>query len=396
MDHDKLRKLTNRGWNTWYTPSMTSHVLLPYGFCIGLCFKSRSEPKVIRFLKVGDRDLRPAERSWDGAYTRLSFSAGSTKITVESAEKDGEQFLLVTPGEGEGPAPALVIEASLLWGRPGSVFLKDGRLGAEFADGKRVDIYTTGRKDGFVHALGSCPCVSVTLDGPVAVATVPVTVGHARGVMDSARAAVLGQEAGYGADAEVYRAMRSCLAWNTVYDPEHDRICTPVNRNWSEGNGGYVLFEWDTFFAALMCGMDNRELALLNAFAITDEMTDDGFVPNFAVSNGGKSRDRSQPPVGAMTVLRLWERFREDWFVKEMFAPLYRWNTWFHERRRLPGGAMCWGSDDYISQSGMKNETTDVGNLQGAKYESGLDNSPMYDGAVLTPRRAICFWRTWV
>ena len=381
MTYDELRKRTNVGWNTWFSSSMTSHVLLPYGFCIGLCFKSFSEGRVLRNLKDGDHALRPGDRSWDGAYTCLSFETGGARITVESAAKNGEQYLLVTP-EGKPPrAPVLVIEASVLWGRPGTVFQKDGRLGAVLDDGKEIEVFTTGKRDPFVPSQGICPCICVTLDEPVAVSTVPAAVPETRSILDAARAAVWAQAEAYGENAEAFAAMRACLAWNTVFDPKNDRILTPVSRHWSEGNGGYVLFEWDTYFAALMCGLGSRELAYLNAFAITNEITEAGFVPNFALASGGKSWDRSQPPVGAMVALRLWEQFREDWFVKEIFPALYRWNTWFWEHRRLPDGTFCWGSDRFASGNGLGNETADIGNLQGAKYESGLDNSPMYDDA---------------
>ncbi len=71
--------------------SMTAHVLLPYGFCIGLNFKDFADSGLIRNLKVGDHGLRPGSRSWDGAYTSLTFRAGRTEITVESASRDGEQ-----------------------------------------------------------------------------------------------------------------------------------------------------------------------------------------------------------------------------------------------------------------------------------------------------------------
>ena len=171
------------------------------------------------------------------------------------------------------------------------------------------------------------------------------------------------------------------MAWDTVYEPEHDRICSPVSRNWSESFGGYVLFDWDTYFAALLSQFGSRELAYLNAFAITNEATEDGFVPNFGAADGVKSRDRSQPPVGAMTVLRLWERFGDDWFVREIFPALIRWNTWFAVHRTLPDGTMCWGSEKFVPRAGRYFEVNDLANLQGAKFESGLDNSPMYDDA---------------
>ena len=93
--------------------------------------------------------------------------------------------------------------------------------------------------------------------------------------------------------------------------------------------------------------------------------------------------------MGSLVVLRLWERFRDDWVVREIFPALYRWNTWFYENRTLPDGTMCWGSSRTSAKNGTYFELHNVGDLQGAKYESGLDNSPMYDDAVFDPERQI-------
>ena len=389
MTCEELRKNANRGWNTWYSASMTAHALLPYGFCIGLCFKDFAESGLIRDLKVGDRRLRPGPRSWDGTYTSLTFRAGKVEITVESTARDGEEYILVTPvGKAIRP-PALVIEASLLWGKPGTLRSRNGQIGASFADGREIAVLTTGRRDPYVYPDARTPCLSVTLDGPVAVSTAPAAADEVRAMLDEARAAVIAEEAAYGENAGAYQAMRSCLAWDTIYEPEHDRVCSPVSRSWSESWGGYVLFDWDTYFAALMSQFGSRELAYLNAFAITDEATEEGFVPNFGASDDNKSRDRSQPPVGSLVVLRLWERFRDDWFVAAIFPALYRWNTWFCEHRTLDDGTMCWGSVKFPPRNGRYFEVNSIGDLQGAKFESGLDNSPMYDGAAFDEARGL-------
>ena len=83
MNYSELKRNTNRGWNTWYSPSMTAHALLPYGFGINLAFKDFAEPGMIRNLKVGDHGLRPGSRSWDGSYTTLNFFAGKTEIVQQ-------------------------------------------------------------------------------------------------------------------------------------------------------------------------------------------------------------------------------------------------------------------------------------------------------------------------
>ena len=389
MTYDVLRKTANRGWNTWFSPSMTTHALLPYGFAIGLCFRDYADVRLVRNLKVGDCGLRPGSRSWDGAYTSLTFRLGRTEVTVESTAREGEQYILVTPSGDPVRAPAMIVEASLLWGKEGTVFKREGKLGASFADGREIRVYTDGVPGDYVPAGANVPCLSMSLSAPAAVSTAPATVSEIRSMLDRAKAAALAEETAWGENAGAYQAMRSCLAWDTIYEPEHDRICSPVSRSWSEGWGGYVLFDWDTYFAALMSQFGSRELAWLNAFAITNEATEEGFVPNFGASDGVKSRDRSQPPVGSLVVLRLWERFGDDWAVKELFPALFRWNTWFRERRTLPDGTLAWGSVSFKPVSGRWFEEHDTGNLQGAKFESGLDNSPMYDGAPFDPERGL-------
>ena len=381
MNYEELRKKTNTGWNTWYSMSMTAHVLLPYGFGILLMFKDFAEAEVIRDLKVGVHDLRPGSRSWDGRYTSLSFKAGKSDVTVESTVKDGEQYILVTPAGDPIRSPALIAEAALLWGKEGMLWNRGGRIGASFADGREVTLFTSGKKDDYTYPDAHGPYMALTLSEPVAVSTTPADADEVRKLLDEAKAAVVAEEAAYGENAGAYQAMRSCLAWDTIYEPEHDRVCSPVSRSWNQTWGGYVLFDWDTYFASLMSQFGSAELAYLNAFAITNEVTEEGFIPNFGSSDNNKSRDRSQPPVGSMVAFRLWEKFRDDWFAKEIFPALYRWNTWFFENRTLPDGTMAWGSRSYKPHTGRYYEMMDIGNLQGARFESGLDNSPMYDDA---------------
>jgi len=63
-------------------------------------------------------------------------------------------------------------------------------------------------------------------------------------------------------------AIETALGWDTIYDPSQSRVISPVSRLWSGGGGGYVLFEWDTFFAASLAASGNRELSYANAMEI--------------------------------------------------------------------------------------------------------------------------------
>ena len=61
--------------------------------------------------------------------------------------------------------------------------------------------------------------------------------------------------------------------------------------------------------------------------------------------------------------------------VQLTFDDLYRWHNWFWEnRRRPPLNLIAVGSNPNPKQPGDRPNT-----MQGARWESGMDNSPMYN-----------------
>jgi len=175
-------------------------------------------------------------------------------------------------------------------------------------------------------------------------------------------------------------AMIEAIAWNTIYKSSWPHICSPVSREWCVSAGGYVLFDWDTFFTALMVAAEDKELAYSNIRAILSEVTERGFVPNFG-SALAKSEDRSQPPVGSYCVLKIYLQHRDIGLLEESYPALKRWHEWWFKcRDGNQNGLLEWGSD-------AKGEKRwQYHNLQAAKFESGLDNSPMYDNVSFNER----------
>jgi len=182
-----------------------------------------------------------------------------------------------------------------------------------------------------------------------------------------------------GQQGPIVDAIETTLGWDTIFEPSRQRVVSPVSRVWSVDWGGYVIFDWDTFFAATMAGIGDRDLAYADVIETLRESTAQGFVPNYARPGGWSSFDRSEPPVGAITVLGLYEKFHERWFLEEAFAPLLRWNRWWSEHRDIQG-YLAWGSDG-DNRSGNLDDGS-RGTRAGAILESGLDNSPMYDTAT--------------
>jgi hypothetical protein len=383
-EYEILKQETMKGFNTWYNNNVLTYALLPEGIAFSLGFKFYNTGRVLRESLIGRfgegvEQIHPGPRSYDGSYTELTLCCADHELVVQSAVRDGRQYVLVTPVRNVKRPPTLLISAAVLWNKPGYVRLEGGRLLAK-TPARELEIFTDGKADRQMNTGLTNPWLSVELSAPVAISTGgPVNAAELRLVMEEQKKPVLDECAKYGRLSEAYNAMRTCLAWDTIYEPEKDRVCSPVSRLWSIAWGGYVLFDWDTYFSAYIASTGNRALAYANAIAITHEKTEAGFIPNFGSADDNKSRDRSQPPVGSLVVRELYRKYREKWFVNYLFDDLLTWNRWFADHRRLSNGQLCWGSDPFEGLLGCNWETEGVNNRFGAALESGLDNSPMYD-----------------
>ena len=385
MNYEILKKNTNKGWNTWNTRSVLSYSHLPEGFTVNLCIKDYSSEHILRESLVGrenknDEQIFPGARSYDGSCTQLNLKYKDLEIDVKTAVENDEQYIMVTPLKIGIRTPVLIIEACLLWGKEGSISKKNGKIYGDF-ESRRFEIFTTGNITDIKHTASLSPYIAVTLDKPLVISTAPCTLSEVQEIYDKNKALLNKANGAFGKHAESYTAMKTCLAWDTIYEPEHERICSPVSRIWNVERGGYILFDWDTYFAAIMESLENKELAFLNAIAITDEVTEKGFIPNFGSVFDLKSRDRSQPPVGSYACLEIYKRHPENWFLERVYPILLGWNRWFSEHRTTKEGYLCWGSDPFEPLSDRPEEKACIGDVFGAALESGLDNSPMYDNA---------------
>jgi hypothetical protein len=386
-----LQQRLARGWNTWNTNSVLSHVHLPHGFAVTLGLKSSGAgPHYQRdFYQANETIERPEKirlgpHADDGSYAELTLEWQSggwapdtpNRCLVQSATDGEDLVVLVTVRERAKRRPAhLYVEAGFLWNRPGVVTRAGDVLRAE-GGGRVFEVRHSARDVGDPFGTTNTPYLSVALDGKIAVYTGrPRSLAQVEAAVERRRAEHAARAAAWGANAEVFSAMQTILAWNLVYDPEHDRAISPVSRLWNANWGGYVLFDWDTYFAAFMYSLYDEDRAHANAVEMTKGWTRRGFVPNFASAYRLKSEDRSQPPVGSLVVLEIHRRHRRAWFLEEVYEELLSWNRWWPKARGCGGGALCWGSD-------AVEQTLDgtSGTWQAALYESGLDNSPMYDG----------------
>lgn len=384
LEYQQMKKTVLRGWNTWNTWSILSHVHLPEGFAINLCLKDTGKSAYLKEADVGNKDEKdaavfPYEHAYDGSYTRLRLSWNGVEIEVASAVEEDQLVLLVTPLALPDRPVLLVAELAILWNRPGALVNNGDEVYAD-CGGKIFRVYTTGERQIDPYIRTQTPYIATGLNGPVGFST-----GIKRGVPEIqaviARAARRHAERAesFGELKEVYKAMQTCMAWDTVYEPAKDRMVSTVSRRWNKFWSGYVLFCWDNYFAAQIAAVDSKEIAYSNLIEMTAERTEAGFVPNFASALGASSRDRSQPPVGAASLLEVYKIWKEKWIVEYLFEALAQWNDWWFEHRQIEPGLFAWGSDPYTPRVGHYSEREGVNGRFGAALESGLDNSPMYD-----------------
>ena len=381
-----MKRKVMKGFNTWDSTSVLSHVLLPYGFSVRIGFKdyatNGNNVSLLRNVLIGEefngKDiLTPGLRSYDGTYTELKVDFVGISAMVKTAAKDDDLYILIEPLKKSEVPTSVFVEGGILWNREGAVQRKSNYIVGSFED-KTICVYTTGEEKVDYYLDTTSAYINVALEGKVLFSTKRVSLHEGEDIIQKAKEEVLASVEKYGDLTEYYKGMMSVLSWETVYEPRKDRVFSTVSRYWSRTAGGYVMFCWDMFFAALMFAKEHKEFAYLNALAILDETTEKGFVPNFACGNDYKSYDRSQPPIGSLVIREIYDKYKEKWLLEATFDKLYRWNTWFYENRTEKDGTMCWGSDDDWPES-LKYFKPYMHNRFGAALESGLDNSPMYD-----------------
>jgi hypothetical protein len=376
-EYEAVQRNLAHGWNTWDVYSVAAQVLLPEGFTIRFGLKHNSALNSDAFLsnvEIGRQGkdaeaVFPGPHTWNGSYTELRVAWQNHDVLLQTAHDGEDLVMLATPvSSTTSLAPTLVISTGVLWNYPGSVTKAGDHI--EFHNAARtIRVYWTGQDEAPAPLPIDTPFFSALFKGPIGIATGrPRSADQIRNILAAERPATGGAA----------RSIETVMGWDTFFDPSKARVISPVSRLWSISWGGYVLFDWDSFFASSMAAIGDRDLAYADAIEILREATTDGFVPNYARAGDWKSFDRSEPPVGAITILDLYRRFHEAWVLRDTFDALLKWNAWWDRHREFEGYLVL-GSDSDSQLSDP--DDSSIGALQGAKYESGLDNSPIYDHA---------------
>jgi putative isomerase len=392
-EYAKLQARLQQGWNTWDTTTIAGEVLLPEGLEVSVGLKnnrSQADDSVLSTVLIGqkgkgDEQVKPGPHSYDGSYSSFDVTWLGTTISIQAAHDRGDLVMLVTPVKYSSKttvAMSALFSVGFLWNQPGNVERREDRIVATGPRGE-IPIFLSGKDAGDVYNDLKTPYFSASLTEPVGISTGrPRSVPEIKDILARQLARFDESHRKNPEMAPLLEAIETAIGWDTIYEPHGRRVVSTVSRVWNLNFGGYVLFDWDTFFAATLAAVGSRDLAYANALEILNEMTPAGFVPNYGRAGNWRSFDRSEPPVGAITVLGLYRQFHDRWLLQDSFDRLLRWNRWWTEHRDMHG-YLVWGSD---SENEPANPEGLGGTKQAAKWESGIDNGPVFDDAFYNPQ----------
>jgi hypothetical protein len=387
VNNEKLQEYLLQGWNTWDNSNLLNFIYMPEGLSLQLSFRPVYRSHSPHFLdhititapmENASWKIIPVAHSYDGRYIDMILTWNGMKARIEVVREKRDVMILYTPIELPEFPHLMILEPGILYNKPGRVIKKNNIIQADVSQ-KTFNIQTSAPELNVpLPVSGPYLCVSSAEE-------VAFFTGYGRSLekikeyVNKRRELYNEQQKKYGDLAKAHDAMRNLLGWNIIYDPFNNRSITPVSRMWSENWGGYILFDWDTYFTAAMYACDDKYNAYSNAIAITNSITPTGFIPNYAAAMENKSSfDRSQPPVGSMICKLIYEKYQDKWFLAEVYDNLLTWNRWWI-KERINNGFLSWGSDPL-------EKGTDNNNKQAAMYESGLDNSPLFDDAVFNTK----------
>ncbi|MGW1801607.1 MGH1-like glycoside hydrolase domain-containing protein [Streptomyces sp. NPDC001984] len=399
------------GWNTWDVRTHTGMSRLPSGPRVRFGVLGPEGPVLDGFTwREGLERLGP--HTVDGTYAevtvraaghrlRLVFAGGPGDVLHARAESTGNVVLSVEGLDGIDEPTGRPDSAD---GVPAGTFL----VGTVLAGGVRWTVtasWPARRVESPAHTLvlafgavaddepndeAGTDAGPGTVELRIAPERAPGTVAETGSVLAARRAATDRtrlRSGGWLGDAA--DALTRAVTWNTIYAPDIGRVLTPTSRDFvcAERKGFYgtwALHAWDTFFTGLAASAVDRDYAR-GVFGQILPYTDEaGMIPNRISDDGGRTDDRSQPPVGALTVYQAYlagglsPETRDATLLDDTFPALLAWHDWWPRARRGPHGLLAWGSDPIAGDPASAT-------LDRAKRESGLDDSPMYDETLYDP-----------
>lgn len=388
---------TPSGWNTWDFRGFNRLVHLDHG---------RTE--LIVEVAIWDEDHRPKDEiknrgglhhvfRWTdvtrlgehaplGLPATLEFTAGGTSFHFDARDDGGELLLTVKPLAKTTKRVAFLFIAPVgenLARRAAREYrFNEARITSTTA--AMPDVYFLNTDQPYL--LGKAGAAATIRVRPASIA------GKAKPRAPRGKTAKTAPTAltGTGALTDVPRAMTTAVTWNTLYDTRRRLISSPVSRDWCKDWKGVAVWCWDTFQIAAMISIASPELARLNFEAVTAAIDELGMVPNYYFSHGAASKDRSMPCLGSYMIWKTQAARPDKAWLKAIYPRLQTWHRyWMKDRDGNGDGLLEWGSDatpKYEFPQLLQDNPQLQHSAKCAMYESGLDNSPMYDDVPFNER----------
>jgi putative isomerase len=377
--YQERRSAEDAGWNTWDFNDMLSSVLLPAGLALPLSFVDARARQTTRDVQMTCApSLRPGLHAARGAYTeieRLDLVGGAASVRVETATTAaGDLVVLVTTlAASRAGDVTLSISPGVLFPYSDCAFAADAAaLSATCAGAPTVTL----RPCAPAAAVAGAASLSLPLPpagASVALTTAPggMSLAHAVAVVAGQRDELLTRFRAAGVLNETLAGLFTAVAWTTVYSDTQGIVNGEFGRS-------VRLFEWDTFLAGVLAARVDPWAASNNIVRLAKGATPAGFVPGFIQDEFGEV-DNAKPQVGALALRVVFDAFGEAWLVQLVIDKLVRFNAWW-SRARFVSGLVAPGS--HLDPALAPVEMAGHDSLQAGKWETGLDNSPLYDNAT--------------
>ena len=378
VNNQKLQKYLLRGWNTWNNSDVLSYVILPEGLSLKISFRDShiNEPpyylnRVLINHPMEEIPVKftPVAHSADGRYIDCFLNWKDFEARIQVIRDRFDIIILYTPVRLPENPPVLILETGLLWGKNGKFERKGNLIQAEIG----TSVFTIGStrkiKDiplpisSLYMAFSSKEETGFFTGLVKSVDDIRILIEKRKGVFDDTRKY-------YGDHSEAYNIIQSAISWNMTTDPNSHNAITPVSRNIAEKMGGWVMFNSDSYFTAAMFAVDNKFHAYSNAILMTQSITKSGYVPYFtAAMSSENSPGISRAPVGSLVCNMIYNKYKEKWFLDEVYDDLLTWNRWW-DKTRNNKGYLSWGAEPVGENFNLR---------KAAILESDLGKSPYFN-----------------
>lgn len=377
--YQQRRSAEEAGWGTWDSGDMLSSVLLPSGLAFPLAFKDAQSGRVTRQVGFSCAGPRAGLHSARGNYTEieaLELEGGAATVRVETATTDGGDLVILVTTLSAPRAQGVTVVASASNMLPFSACAASAAPNAlrmACAGERAVTLRPVAA--AAAPAPGALALPLPPAGGSLAFTTAaqPMTLAQAVAVVAAQRQALLALFAPYDAGQqlnETFAGLYTSIAWTAVYSPTQGIVNGEFGRS-------AQLYEWDTLLAGVLSSRVDPWLAYSAIIRIAKGATPEGFFPGYILDEYGEV-DNAKPPVGALALARVFKAFGEAWVVELVIDALAKFNAWW-PRARMVQGLVAPGS--VLDPLLQPIERAGHSSLQAAKWETGLDNSPLYDTA---------------